>query len=99
MQRLWGRVRSRKGRSSLRLCQGPGWVTEEEHGQTLVPHILQTAAWGTLGTLRTFLSYNVDKDVQRLLKAIAGQGEPFPSALGHLSFRNQSVDQGARRRN
>lgn len=24
----------------------------------------------------------MDKDVQRLLKAIAGQGEPFPSALG-----------------
>lgn len=38
---------------------------------------LQTAAWGTLGTLRTFLSFSVDKDVQRLLRAIAGQGEPF----------------------
>lgn len=39
--------------------------------------LLQTAAWGTLGTLRTFLSFSVDKDVQRLLRAIAGQGEPF----------------------
>lgn len=35
----------------------------------------QTAAWGTLGTLRTFLSFSVDKDVQRLLTAITGQGE------------------------
>ncbi|GAB1287840.1 Annexin A9 [Apodemus speciosus] len=34
----------------------------------------KTAAWGTLGALRTFLSFSVDKDVQRLLKAIAGQG-------------------------
>lgn len=68
-------------------------------GRLWYPPILQTAAWGTLGTLRTFLSFNVDKDVQRLLKAIAGQGEPFPSVLGHLSFGNQSVDQGARRRN
>ncbi|XP_011376001.1 annexin A9 [Pteropus vampyrus] len=33
----------------------------------------KTAAWGTLGTLRTFLSFSVDKDVQRLLRAIAGQ--------------------------
>nr|XP_060479099.1 annexin A9 [Panthera onca] len=37
----------------------------------------KTAAWGTLGTLRTFLSFSVDKDVQRLLRAIASQGEPF----------------------
>nr|XP_017201392.1 annexin A9 [Oryctolagus cuniculus] len=42
----------------------------------------KTAAWGTLGVLRTFLSFSVDKDVQRLLRAIAGQGEPRPSALG-----------------
>lgn len=44
---------------------------------TPIPHALQTAAWGTLGTLRTFLSFGVDKDVQRLLRAIAGQGERF----------------------
>lgn len=47
-------------------------------GQTsAAPLLLQTAAWGTLGTLRTFLSFSVDKDVQRLLRAIAGQGRPL----------------------
>lgn len=45
------------------------------------PLLLQTAAWGTLGTLRTFLSFSVDKDVQRLLRAIAGQGRPLPLCL------------------
>lgn len=44
--------------------------------------LLQTAAWGTLGTLRTFLSFSVDKDVQRLLRAIAGQGEPLSLCTG-----------------
>lgn len=48
-------------------------------GQTsAAPLLLQTAAWGTLGTLRTFLSFSMDKDVQRLLRAIAGQGRPLP---------------------
>ena len=40
--------------------------------------LLQPAAWGTLGTLRTFLSFSVDKDVQKLLKAITGQGKLLP---------------------
>ncbi|XP_028911612.1 annexin A9 [Ornithorhynchus anatinus] len=34
----------------------------------------KTAAWGTLGTVRPFLGFSVDSDVQRLLGAIAGQG-------------------------
>lgn len=46
------------------------------------PVCSQTAAWGTLGTLRTCLNFSVDKDVQRLLRAIAGPGEPCPSAGG-----------------
>lgn len=51
-------------------------------GQTsAAPLLLQTAAWGTLGTLRTFLSFSVDKDVQRLLRAISGQGRPLPLCL------------------
>lgn len=41
------------------------------------PVLPQTAAWGTLGTLRTFLNFSVDKDAQRLLRAITGQGEPL----------------------
>lgn len=62
------------------------WLGREEGlTQTRMPPTPcapQTAAWGTLGVLRTFLSFSVDKDVQRLLRAIAGQGEPRPSALG-----------------
>lgn len=47
----------------------------------------QTAAWGTLGTLRTFLSFSVDKDVQKLLKAITGQGKLLPLVFkGYLSL-------------
>ncbi|XP_019811494.1 annexin A9 isoform X1 [Bos indicus] len=55
-------------------------VTHGKMGLSLTQEILshlglanKTAAWGTLGTLRTFLSFSADKDVQRLLKAIAGQ--------------------------
>lgn len=65
------------GPGGARQCQAvPGG------GQTsAAPLLLQTAAWGTLGTLRTFLSFSVDKDVQRLLRAIAGQGRPLPLCL------------------
>lgn len=31
------------------------------------------------------MSFSVDKDVQRLLRAITGQGEPLPSALGGVA--------------
>lgn len=72
-------------------CEGAGNRDAEWGGcgQTCGASLLsQTAAWGTLGTLRTFLSFSVDKDVQRLLRAIAGQGEP-PSLCtwgGGLAF-------------
>lgn len=52
--------------------------------------LLQTAAWGTLGTLRTFLSFSVEKDVQRLLRAIAGQGEPLPLCTRGSTFKKPS---------
>ncbi|XP_051848674.1 annexin A9 [Antechinus flavipes] len=48
----------------------------------------KTAAWGTLGTLRPFLSFNVDKDVQRLLEAIAGQGVDQGTIVNVLTNRN-----------
>ncbi|XP_078011011.1 annexin A9 isoform X2 [Phascolarctos cinereus] len=48
----------------------------------------KTAAWGTLGTLRPFLSFNVDKDVQRLLEAIAGQGVDQGTIVDVLTNRN-----------
>ncbi|XP_074044878.1 annexin A9 [Macrotis lagotis] len=48
----------------------------------------KTAVWGTLGTLRPFLSFNVDKDVQRLLDAIAGQGVDQGTIVNVLTNRN-----------
>uniref|UniRef100_A0A8C5JVR4 Annexin A9 n=1 Tax=Jaculus jaculus TaxID=51337 RepID=A0A8C5JVR4_JACJA len=69
-------------------------VSNEKMGPGLTQEILshlglahKTAAWGTLGTLRTFLSFNVDKDIQRLLRAITGQDllKSLQAALsGHL---------------
>ncbi|XP_055966663.1 annexin A9 [Sorex fumeus] len=49
----------------------------------------KTAAWGTLGTLRTFLSFSVDKDVQRLLKAITGQGVDCHAIVDVLTNRSR----------
>lgn len=71
-----------KGELARRPCPGPGWGTGEwaDFG---TPVLLQTAAWGIF---RTFLSFSIDKDAQRLPRAIAGQGEPLPSALGHITF-------------
>ena len=71
-----------KGELALRPCPRPGRGTGER-ADSGTPMLLQTAAWGTL---RTFLSFSIDKDVQRLPRAIAGQGEPLPSALGHITF-------------
>ncbi|XP_021543715.1 annexin A9 isoform X2 [Neomonachus schauinslandi] len=53
----------------------------------------KTAAWGTLGTLRTFLSFSVDKDVQRLLRAIAGQGVDRGSIMDVLTNRSREQRQ------
>ncbi|XP_006900183.1 PREDICTED: annexin A9 [Elephantulus edwardii] len=53
----------------------------------------KTAAWGTLGTLRTFLSFGVDRDVQRLLKAIAGQGVDHATIVDVLTNRSREQRQ------
>ncbi|KAM6218201.1 annexin A9 [Rhynchocyon petersi] len=53
----------------------------------------KTAAWGTLGTLRTFLSFSVDKDVQRLLQAIAGQGVDHNTIVDVLTSRSRQQRQ------
>ncbi|KAJ1064162.1 hypothetical protein K5549_014576 [Capra hircus] len=75
-------------------------VTHGKMGLSLTQEILshlglanKTAAWGTLGTLRTFLSFNVDKDVQRLLKAIAGQGVDRFAILDVLTNRSREQRQ------
>ncbi|XP_077012220.1 annexin A9 isoform X2 [Tamandua tetradactyla] len=49
----------------------------------------KAAAWGTLGTLRTFLSFSVDRDVQRLLTAIAGQGVDSSAIMDVLTNRSR----------
>ncbi|XP_078211715.1 annexin A9 isoform X4 [Callithrix jacchus] len=53
----------------------------------------KTAAWGTLGTLRTFLSFSVDKDVQRLLRAITGQGVDCRAIVEVLTNRSREQRQ------
>ncbi|XP_069933831.1 annexin A9 [Oryctolagus cuniculus] len=53
----------------------------------------KTAAWGTLGVLRTFLSFSVDKDVQRLLRAIAGQGVDHGAIVEVLTNRSREQRQ------
>lgn len=75
-------------------------VTGEKPRPSLTGEILshlgladKTAAWGTLGTLRTFLSFSVDKDVQRLLRAIAGQGVDRGAIVGVLTNRSREQRQ------
>nr|XP_054103849.1 annexin A9 isoform X1 [Callithrix jacchus] len=53
----------------------------------------KTAAWGTLGTLRTFLSFSVDKDVRRLLRAITGQGVDCRAIVEVLTNRSREQRQ------
>ncbi|XP_012585455.1 PREDICTED: annexin A9 [Condylura cristata] len=64
--------------------------------QELLSHLglaSKAAAWGTLGTLRTFLSFSVDKDVQRLLSAIAGQAVDHRAVLDVLTNRSREQRQ------
>ncbi|KAM9688275.1 LOW QUALITY PROTEIN: annexin A9 [Trichechus inunguis] len=75
-------------------------VTSGMTGPSLTQEILghlglanKTAAWGTLGTLRTFLSFSVDKDVQRLLRAIAGQGVDQTTIVEVLTNRSREQRQ------
>ncbi|XP_053771469.1 annexin A9 isoform X1 [Desmodus rotundus] len=75
-------------------------VTNGKTGLSLTQEILshlglakKTAAWGTLGTLRTFLSFSVDKDVQRLLRAIAGQGVDRTAIADVLTNRSREQRQ------
>ncbi|KAM5201279.1 annexin A9 isoform 1-T4 [Hipposideros larvatus] len=75
-------------------------VTSGKTGLSLTQEILsylglasKTAAWGTLGTLRTFLSFSVDKDVQRLLRAIAGEGVDHNTIMDVLTNRSREQRQ------
>lgn len=72
------------------------WKTRSSLTQEILSHLglaSKTAAWGTLGTLRTFLSFSVDKDVQRLLRAIAGQGVDRGSIVDVLTNRSREQRQ------
>ncbi|XP_015414228.1 PREDICTED: annexin A9 isoform X2 [Myotis davidii] len=85
---------------------GEGWgawlatqelVPTRAHHQAVTtpahPQHLWTAAWGTLGTLRTFLSFSVDKDVQRLLRAITGPGVDRTAIVDVLTNRSREQRQ------
>ncbi|XP_059529788.1 annexin A9 isoform X2 [Myotis daubentonii] len=82
------------------LASGAMSVTSEKMGLSLTQEILshlglanKTAAWGTLGTLRTFLSFSVDKDVQRLLRAITGPGVDRTAIVDVLTNRSREQRQ------
>ncbi|KAM4860682.1 annexin A9 isoform 2-T2 [Thomomys bottae] len=75
-------------------------VSSENMGHSVTREILsylglanKTAAWGTLGTLRTFLSFSVDKDVQRLLRAITGPGVDHRTIVDVLTNRSREQRQ------
>ncbi|KAL2771823.1 annexin A9 [Daubentonia madagascariensis] len=75
-------------------------VSSRKTAPSLIQEILshlglanKTAAWGTLGTLRTFLSFTVDKDVQRLLRAITGQGVDRNAIVAVLTNRSREQRQ------
>ncbi|KAM6167889.1 annexin A9 [Erethizon dorsatum] len=75
-------------------------VSSGEMGPSLTQEILshlgladKTTVWGTLGTLRTFLSFSVDKDVQRLLRAITGRGVDHSAILDVLTNRSREQRQ------
>ncbi|KAM5294490.1 annexin A9 isoform 2-T2 [Glossophaga mutica] len=73
-----------------------GGKTGLSQTQEILSHLglaKKTAAWGTLGTLRTFLSFSVDKDVQRLLRAIAGQGVDRTAIVDVLTNRSREQRQ------
>ncbi|XP_023572124.1 annexin A9 isoform X2 [Octodon degus] len=73
-----------------------GEVMQSSLTQEILSHLglaNKTAAWGTLGTLRTFLSFGVDKDVHRLLRAITGQGVDHSAIIDVLTNRSREQRQ------
>ncbi|XP_065430175.1 annexin A9 isoform X1 [Chrysemys picta bellii] len=58
-----------------------------------LPLAQQTAAWGTLGTIKPYLGFDAESDVQHLVKAIAGNGADHGAILDVLTNRTSAQRQ------
>ncbi|KAG6929317.1 annexin A9, partial [Chelydra serpentina] len=58
-----------------------------------LPLAQQTAAWGTLGTIKPYLGFDAEGDVQRLIEAIAGNGADHGAILDVLTNRTSAQRQ------
>uniref|UniRef100_A0A8C3FNM5 Annexin A9 n=1 Tax=Chrysemys picta bellii TaxID=8478 RepID=A0A8C3FNM5_CHRPI len=55
-----------------------------------LPLAQQTAAWGTLGTIKPYLGFDAESDVQHLVKAIAGNDADHGAILDVLTNRTSA---------
>nr|XP_060614483.1 annexin A9 [Anolis sagrei ordinatus] len=58
-----------------------------------LPLAEKTAVWGTLGTIRPHLSFDVERDVQSLLQAVSGEGVHCEAILDLLTSRSDDQRQ------
>ncbi|XP_038239478.1 annexin A9 isoform X2 [Dermochelys coriacea] len=58
-----------------------------------LPLAQQTAAWGTLGTIKPYLGFDVESDVQHLIEAITGNGADHGAILDVLTNRTSAQRQ------
>ncbi|XP_042297099.1 annexin A9 [Sceloporus undulatus] len=58
-----------------------------------LPLVEKTAVWGTLGTIRPHLSFDVEKDVQTLLEAVSGEGVHYGTIIDLLTSRSDDQRQ------
>uniref|UniRef100_A0A674IRA0 Annexin A9 n=1 Tax=Terrapene triunguis TaxID=2587831 RepID=A0A674IRA0_9SAUR len=58
-----------------------------------LPLAQQTAAWGTLGTIKPYLGFDAESDVQHLVEAIAGNGADHGAILDVLTNRTSAQRQ------
>uniref|UniRef100_A0A8C4YDA3 Annexin A9 n=1 Tax=Gopherus evgoodei TaxID=1825980 RepID=A0A8C4YDA3_9SAUR len=58
-----------------------------------LPLAQQTTAWGTLGTIKPYLGFDMESDVQHLVEAIAGNGADHGAILDVLTNRTNAQRQ------
>nr|XP_032623883.1 LOW QUALITY PROTEIN: annexin A9 [Chelonoidis abingdonii] len=58
-----------------------------------LPLAQQTTAWGTLGTIKSYLGFDAESDLQHLVEAIAGNGADHGAILDVLTNRTNAQRQ------
>uniref|UniRef100_A0ABM5F4T5 Annexin A9 isoform X1 n=1 Tax=Pogona vitticeps TaxID=103695 RepID=A0ABM5F4T5_9SAUR len=58
-----------------------------------LPLAEKTALWGTLGTIRPHLSFNVERDVQALLESVSGEAVDYRTIIALLTDRSNDQRQ------